>query len=65
MILKSAVRKLNSMHYPLKSKNWKKRLRHYTTRNLSQKKLETAEMSLTGVLDVIFETEEEEEKEYG
>ena len=27
------------------------------------KKLETAEMSLTGVLDVIFETEEEEEKE--
>ena len=27
-------------------------------------KLETAEMSLTGVLKVIFETEEEEEKEY-
>ena len=27
------------------------------------KKLETAEMSLTGVLDVIFETEEEEGKE--
>ena len=27
------------------------------------KKLETAEMSLTGVLDAIFETEEEEEKE--
>ena len=27
------------------------------------KKLETAEMSLSGVLEVIFETEEEEEKE--
>ena len=27
------------------------------------KKLETAEMSLTGVLKVIFETEEKEEKE--
>ena len=27
------------------------------------KKLETAEMSLTGVLEAIFETEEEEEKE--
>ena len=27
------------------------------------KKLETAEMSLTGVLKVIFETEEEKEKE--
>ena len=39
------------MHYTLKSKNWKKRLRHYTT----------VEMSLTGVLGAIFETEEEEE----
>ena len=32
-------------------------------KKLISKKLETAEMSLTGVLDAIFETEEEEEKE--
>ena len=32
-------------------------------KRLISKKLETAEMSLTGVLDAIFETEEEEEKE--
>ena len=30
-------------------------------KKLVSKKLETAEMSLTGVLEVIFETEEEEE----
>ena len=48
---KSRVRKPSLMHYTLKSKNWKKRLRHYTT----------VEMSLTGVLGAIFETEEEEE----
>ena len=32
-------------------------------KKLISKKLETAEMSLTGVLDAIFETEEEEENE--
>ena len=32
-------------------------------KKLISKKLETAEMSLTGVLEEIFETEEEEEKE--
>ena len=32
-------------------------------KKLVVKKLETAEMSLTGVLKVIFETEEEKEKE--
>ena len=32
-------------------------------KKLISKKLETAEMSLTGVLEAIFETEEEEEKE--
>ena len=32
-------------------------------KRLVVKKLETAEMSLTGVLKVIFETEEEKEKE--
>ena len=32
-------------------------------KKLIVKKLETVEMSLTGVLKVIFETEEEEEKE--
>ena len=32
-------------------------------KKLTSKKLETAEMSLTGVLKVIFGTEEEEEKE--
>ena len=32
-------------------------------KNLVVKKLETAEKSLTGILEVIFETEEEEEKE--
>ena len=49
------------MHYTLKSKNWKKRLPHYTTKKMVVKKLETAEMSLTGVLKVIFETEDEKE----
>ena len=34
---------------------------HHTT--LISKKLETAEMSLTGVLEAIFEVEEEKEKE--
>ena len=32
-------------------------------KNLVAKKLETAEVSLTGILEVIFETEEEEEQE--
>ena len=32
-------------------------------KRLISKKLETAEMSLTGVLDAIFETEEEGEEE--
>ena len=32
-------------------------------KKLISKKLETAEMSLTGVVEVIFKTEEEEEKE--
>ena len=32
-------------------------------KKLISKKLETAEMSLTGILEVIFETEEEEEKD--
>ena len=32
-------------------------------KKLVVKKLETAEMSLTGILDAILETEEEEEKE--
>ena len=32
-------------------------------KKLISKKLETVEMSLTGVLDAIFETEEEEENE--
>ena len=32
-------------------------------KKLISKKLETAEMSVTGVLEAIFETEEEEEKE--
>ena len=36
---------------------------HYTTKKLVVKKLETAEKSLTGLLKVIFETKEEEEKE--
>ena len=35
----------------------------YITKKLISKKLETAEMSLTGVLEVIFETEEDEERE--
>ena len=32
-------------------------------KKLISKKLETAEMSLTGILELIFETEEEEEKD--
>ena len=32
-------------------------------KKLISKKLETAEMSLTGVLEAVFETEEREEKE--
>ena len=32
-------------------------------KKLISKKLETAEMSLTGILEMIFETEEEEEKD--
>ena len=52
------------MHYTLKAKNWKKRLPpDITPQKIISKKLETAEMSLKGVLGVIFETEEEEEKE--
>ena len=37
-----------------------KRLPHYTTKKFISKELETVEMSLTGVLEVIFEEEEEE-----
>ena len=61
---KSRVRKPSLMHYILKSKNWKEEeiatLHH---KKLISKKLETVEMSLTGVLGAIFETEEEEEEE--
>ena len=51
------------MRYTLKSKIWKKRLPHLHHKELISKKLETAEMSLTAVLEAIFETEEGEEKE--
>ena len=51
------------MHYTLKSENWRKNFAILYHKRLISKKLETAEMPLTGVLDAIFETEEEEEKE--
>ena len=50
------------MDYSVKPKNWSKRLPHYVKKLIS-KKLEIVEKSLSGVLEVIFETEEQKEKE--
>ena len=50
------------MNYTVKSENWKKRWPHHSIRKFISKKLETAEMSLNGVLQVIFEVEKEEEE---
>ena len=52
------IRRLNT-----KIRKKKGELNALFTKILVVKKLETAEMSLTGVLKVIFEVEEEEEKE--
>ena len=51
------------MHYSLKSKNWKEENATLHHKKLISKKLESAEMTLTGVLGAIFVTEEEEENE--
>ena len=63
MILRFIVKKPSLMHYTLKSKNWRKNFATLYHKRLISKKLETAEMSLKGVLGVIFKVEEEEEKE--
>ena len=50
------------MHFTLKSKNLEEDIATLHHKKLISKKLETAEMSLTGVLEAIFETEEEEKE---
>ena len=51
------------MHFTLKSKKLEEEIATLHHKKFISKKLETAEISLNDVLEAIFETEEEEEKE--
>ena len=59
--LDTKIRSLNALHS--KIQNLEEEIATLHHKKLISKKLETAEMSLTGVLEAIFETEEGEEKE--
>ena len=59
--IRSKEAKLNALYTKIQKLEEEIATLHH--KKFISKKLETAEMSLTGVLDVIFETEEEEEKE--
>ena len=63
MKLKSRVKEteLNALYTKIQKLEEEITTLHY--KKLISKKLETVEMSLTGVLGAIFETEEEEENE--
>ena len=59
--IQSKETKLNALYTKIQKLEEEIATLHH--RKLISKKLETVEMSLTGVLGAIFETEEEEEKE--
>ena len=59
--IRSKETELNALH--TKIQNFEEEIATLHHKKLISKKLETAEMSLTGVLEAIFETEEGEEKE--
>ena len=59
--IRSKETELNALH--TKIQNLEEEIATLHHKKLISKKLEKAEMSLTGVLEAIFETEEGEEKE--
>ena len=59
--IRSKETELNALH--TKIQNLEEEIATLHHKKLISKKLETAEMSLTGVLEAIFETEEGEERE--
>ena len=59
--IRSKETELNALHTEIQ--NLEEEIATLHHKKLISKKLETAEMSLTGVLEAIFETEEGEEKE--
>ena len=59
--IRSKETELNAIY--TKIQNLEEEIATLHHKKLISKKLETAEMSLTGVLEAIFETEEGEEKE--
>ena len=59
--IRSRETELNALH--TKIQNLEEEIATLHHKKLISKKLEKAEMSLTGVLEAIFETEEGEEKE--